>query len=85
MVQPKPISITHAATATGTEALGSPQPFVIIGEAPNSILTPAATVAAVATANATDLATAQALANANKTTLNALIASLKAAGFVATS
>lgn len=42
--------------------------------------TPAANVAAVATADASDLATAIALANALKTTLNAEIAALKAAG-----
>lgn len=40
-------------------------------------------VAPVTTANATDLTTAEALANANKTTLNALIASLQTAGFLA--
>ncbi len=45
----------------------------------------AAHVAPVATANATDLATAEALANANKVAINALIASLIAAGLMAAS
>ncbi len=40
------------------------------------------TVAAVATANATDLATAQALANALKTSHNALLTQLKAGGYI---
>lgn len=43
----------------------------------------AATVAAVATANATDLATSEALANQLKTTVNAILTSLKAAGLMA--
>lgn len=43
----------------------------------------AATVAAVATANATDLATAQALANQLKTTVNAILTNLKAASLMA--
>ena len=42
----------------------------------------AATVAAVATANATDLATSIALANQLKVTVNAILASLKAAGMM---
>lgn len=44
--------------------------------------TPAADVAAVATANATDLASAQALANQLKITLNATLVALKAAGLM---
>lgn len=47
--------------------------------------TPANNVAAVATADATDLPTAQALANALKVALNAEIAALKAAGLQKTS
>lgn len=43
---------------------------------------PGVPVADIATANATDLATAQALANATKTTVNALLASLRAAGLL---
>ena len=39
-------------------------------------------VAAVTAPNATDLASAQTLANANKTQLNALIAALKAGGYI---
>lgn len=42
----------------------------------------AANVAAVTTANATDLATAEALANQLKTTVNAIIAALQAAGLM---
>lgn len=45
--------------------------------------TEAADVAAVSTANATDLASAEALANANKTAINAILSSLKAAGIMA--
>lgn len=43
----------------------------------------AATVAAVATVNATDLATAQALANQLKTSVNAILTNLKAANLMA--
>ena len=43
----------------------------------------AATVAAISTANATDLDTAQALANQLKTTVNAILTALKAAGLMA--
>lgn len=43
----------------------------------------ATTVAAIATANATDLATSEALANQTKTTVNAILAALKAAGLMA--
>lgn len=43
----------------------------------------AATVDAISTANATDLATAQALANQLKTTVNAILVALKAAGLMA--
>jgi len=43
----------------------------------------ASTVAAISTANATDLATAQALANQTKTTVNAILVALKAAGLMA--
>lgn len=43
----------------------------------------AAVVAAVTTADATDLATAEALAIANKTAINAILTSLKAAGIMA--
>lgn len=42
----------------------------------------ATTVAAVSTATATDLATSEALANQLKTSLNAVIAALKAAGLM---
>jgi hypothetical protein len=51
-----------------------------IADALDLASTPAANVATVATANATDLASAQALANQLKTTVNALLASLQAAG-----
>jgi len=44
---------------------------------------PAATVAAVTTANATDLATAQTLVNALKVKVNELVAALKAVSLVA--
>jgi hypothetical protein len=44
--------------------------------------TPAADVAAVVTANATDLATAEALANQLKITVNAILANLKTAGLM---
>jgi hypothetical protein len=43
---------------------------------------PAATVAAITTANATDLPTAQALANQLKTTVNDILTALKAAGLM---
>lgn len=43
----------------------------------------AADVAAITTANATDLTTAEALANQTKTTVNAILAALKAAGIMA--
>ena len=43
-------------------------------------LSPAADVASVSTANATDLASAEALANQLKTTVNAILAALKASG-----
>lgn len=43
---------------------------------------PAAHVANVTTANATDLASAIALANANKVTTNAILAALQAAGLM---
>ncbi len=43
----------------------------------------AATVAAIATANGSDLATTQALANQLKTSVNAILTSLKAAGLMA--
>lgn len=43
----------------------------------------AATVAAIATADATDLASAIALANANKAKVNAILVALKAAGLMA--
>lgn len=43
----------------------------------------AANVPAVAVANASDLPTAIALANANKVAINAIIASLQAAGLMA--
>lgn len=43
----------------------------------------AATVAAIVTADATDLPTAIALSSANKAKINELIAKLKAAGIVA--
>lgn len=46
---------------------------------------PAAHVAPVATANATDLASAEALANANKVAINAIIASLIASGAMSAS
>ena len=45
----------------------------------------AAHVANVTTANATDLASAEALANANKVAINAILASLQAAGLMASS
>jgi len=44
----------------------------------------AAAVADIATVDATDLATAITLANANKAKINALLASLRAAGVIAT-
>ncbi len=44
--------------------------------------TPAADVAAVSTANATDLTSAEALANQLKTTVNAILTNLKAAGLM---
>lgn len=43
----------------------------------------ATVIAAIATADATDLASAVALSNANKAKINALIAALKAAGLMA--
>lgn len=43
----------------------------------------AANVAAITTANASDLATAQALANQTKTTVNAIITALQGAGLMA--
>ena len=43
-----------------------------------------AAVADVSAANASDLATAITLANANKVAINALLASLRAAGLIAT-
>jgi hypothetical protein len=48
-------------------------------------VSPAAHVAPVTTANATDLPTAQALANANKVAINAVIAALIAADLMAAS
>lgn len=47
--------------------------------------TPAAHVAPVSAANATDLASAETLANANKTAINAVIASLIASGAMSAS
>lgn len=41
-------------------------------------------IAAIATADATDLATSEALANANKAKINALLVELKAQGLIAT-
>lgn len=46
-------------------------------------LSQAATIAAISTADASDLASAIALANATKAKVNALIAALKAAGLMA--
>lgn len=43
---------------------------------------PLAKIAAIATADATDLASAEALANANKAKINAILASLTAAGLM---
>lgn len=43
---------------------------------------PAATVAAIATADASDLATSEALANATKASVNAILVALKAAGLM---
>jgi len=45
-----------------------------------AVLTAIASVAAIATANATDLATAVALANANKAKINEILAAIKALG-----
>lgn len=49
----------------------------------NSGVSQAALVAAISTANGSDLATTQALANATKTTVNAIQAALVAAGLMA--
>lgn len=46
------------------------------------VAAPAAHVANVTTANATDLATAEALANANKAKINQILAALQAAGLM---
>jgi len=48
----------------------------------SALSTPAAHVANVTTANATDLPTAQALANANKAKINEILAALQAAGLM---
>lgn len=55
------------------------------GQGDSSGLSVAAFVATVTTANATDLATSEALANQLKTTVNAIQASLIAAGLMASS
>jgi len=47
-----------------------------------ALATPAAHVANVTTADATDLASAEALANANKAAINAILAALQAAGLM---
>lgn len=51
--------------------------------AANSPATQAATVAAISTADATDLASSEALANATKAKVNEIIAALKACGAMA--
>lgn len=64
----------------------------VVGGSEPVVLTPAlfrpaavGTVAAVATADATDLASAQALANQLKTTVNALLVELKDGGYIPSS
>lgn len=55
---------------------------IVLQDAGQASIPVAATVAAVSTANATDLATAEALANQLKTTVNAILTSIKAAGLM---
>lgn len=50
------------------------------GEVGDAVVTQAATVAAIATADATDLASAVTLANANKAKINEILTALKGTG-----
>lgn len=54
----------------------------LIADLQSELSTVAADVPAVVTANATDLATSEALANQLKTTVNAILTNLKAAGLM---
>lgn len=81
MVASKPISLTQVNP--GSYSGPTPQPYLIVGELPAATLTPAAAVADIATADGSDPATTQALANATKAKVNALLASLRAGGFLA--
>jgi hypothetical protein len=74
MAAPKPITLVAAVTAAGAPA---PQPFSIVGGLPAASLTVrGGALQGAAVINATDAATAL-------TQLNALLASLRAAGVIA--
>lgn len=68
--------------ATAAAANPSSTGYVKLTDAPGMATGPQTAVATVATANATDLATAEALANQLKTSFNALLVSIRAAGVI---
>lgn len=72
--------------AAGADAVaGDALVLLVLSDCPSEFIEgqqPA--IADIAAANAADLATAQALANATKATVNALLASLRAAGIIKT-
>jgi predicted RecA/RadA family phage recombinase len=70
------------ADALSADTTGS---VVLEGAGDNPDSAQAAVVAAIATADGSDAGTTQTLANATKTTVNAILTSLKAAGIMATS
>jgi predicted RecA/RadA family phage recombinase len=76
---------TDSQLGFATTSQNSNDPFVnvLLNPTGSGTTAIAADVAAVATANAVDLATAEALANQLKTTVNAILTSLKTAGIMA--